>query len=218
MGKDAIATALALKEWGLEPYPFFCDPLPGRTWIDEHLAYYADALFGGRPIAYLVHYSFWDQLAASVYQPPGRMGTFAQTSWPVGNFQRAQEQAAAHYHLPASTWTATGMRAADSVQRRVNLQKQGPFNASKRTVAAIWDWTPTQVLERAVAAGIRLPLDYLLYNKSFDGLMAEFLIPLKYKRPQDYQLLLEWFPLAEAEVFRFEMLHGPGSAEAAGRA
>ena len=51
-------------------------------------------------------------------------------------------------------------------------------------------------------AGVELPVDYAWFGRSFDGIDARFLVPLKQHAPRDYQRVLEVFPLAELEVFR----------------
>jgi hypothetical protein len=43
-----------------------------------------------------------------------------------------------------------------------------------------------------------------MFGRSFDGLDLRFLVPLKKHRPKDYAKVLEWFPLADLEVFRWE--------------
>jgi hypothetical protein len=51
---------------------------------------------------------------------------------------------------------------------------------------------------------IKLPVDYELFGRSFDGTDHRFLTPLKKHRPADYQRILEWFPLAFLDGWRYE--------------
>ena len=47
-------------------------------------------------------------------------------------------------------------------------------------------------------AGVSLPPDYLLFGRSFgDGLDAKYLVLLKRHRPQDWEIILKWFPCAD---------------------
>ena len=59
------------------------------------------------------------------------------------------------------------------------------------------------VHQRAVPNDL-LPVDYHMFGRTFDGIDYRFLAPLKKNRPADYQKVLDWFPLAEMEVWRYE--------------
>src|SRR5208283_3438520 len=60
-GKDSIALSLALMEAGYECIPFFCDRVPGISFIDESLDYYERKLFK-RKIIRAIHPSTARQL------------------------------------------------------------------------------------------------------------------------------------------------------------
>ena len=51
-------------------------------------------------------------------------------------------------------------------------------------------------------AGVDLPVDYEWFGRSFDGIDYRFTKPLSEHAPDDFKRLLEWFPLAELEIFR----------------
>ena len=67
-----------------------------------------------------------------------------------------------------------------------------------------WDWSKDKLLDTIERSGISLPVDYLWFGRSFDGLDYRFLGPLKRHAPRDYAKVLEWFPLADIEVWRHE--------------
>jgi hypothetical protein len=52
----------------------------------------------------------------------------------------------------------------------------------------------------------KLPIDYHLFGRSFDGMDYRFLKPIKDNFPKDFEKILEWFPLADLEIFRAEKL------------
>jgi len=60
------------------------------------------------------------------------------------------------------------------------------------------------LLDTIRAANIRLPVDYRWFGRTLDGLDYRFLAPLKAHAPRDYARVLEFFPLAELELFRME--------------
>jgi hypothetical protein len=51
-------------------------------------------------------------------------------------------------------------------------------------------------------AGVDLPPDYALFNRSFDGLDVRILREIKRAYPADYATILRWFPLADLELAR----------------
>ena len=57
-------------------------------------------------------------------------------------------------------------------------------------------------LEEFKAAKVRLPIDYLWFGRSFDGIDYRFLSILKQRAPADYKRVLQWFPMAEVEIMR----------------
>jgi len=50
--------------------------------------------------------------------------------------------------------------------------------------------------------GLKLSAQWM--KRSFDGIHVGYLGPIKKNAPQDYQRILDWFPLVEAEVWRHE--------------
>ena len=51
-------------------------------------------------------------------------------------------------------------------------------------------------------SGVKLPVDYRLFGRTFDGLDYRFLKPLKEAYPDDYQKVLDWYPFADLEIAR----------------
>jgi hypothetical protein len=43
--------------------------------------------------------------------------------------------------------------------------------------------------------------EYEWFGRSFDGIDWRFLAPIKQHAPDDYARILDWFPLADLEVF-----------------
>ncbi len=54
----------------------------------------------------------------------------------------------------------------------------------------------------------KLPVDYKLFGRSFDGIDYRFMVPLKEHYSDDYQKLLDFFPLAELEIMRYHLTGG----------
>jgi hypothetical protein len=101
--------------------------------------------------------------------------------------------------------SATGPRALDNAVRFISIRKPGPIRATAGNWTPIWDWSKQKLLDTIETSGISLPPDYTFLPRSFDGFSYLFLMPLKERYPRDYQRVLEWFPLAEAEILRYEI-------------
>ncbi|MGI8311987.1 hypothetical protein [Saccharopolyspora hattusasensis] len=99
-------------------------------------------------------------------------------------------------------WNADGVRAADSPNRRMAMVTHGPKREHLRKVSAVWDWRIADVRAALKRHDCPLPPEYDWFNRSFDGLDYRFLAPIKEHAPDDYQRILDWFPLADLEIFR----------------
>ena len=73
---------------------------------------------------------------------------------------------------------------------------------SNLKVSPIWDWLERSVYGVIKDAGIKLPIDYELFGRSFDGIDYRFLKPIYDNLPDDYEQILKWFPMAEMELIR----------------
>ena len=91
--------------------------------------------------------------------------------------------------LPEHIWTAVGVRATDSPMRRMVMEKHGPMRPKTRDWFPIHDWNKARCVEEITRSGISLPIDYLLWGRSFDGLDARFIISMKKHLPNDYAKL-----------------------------
>ncbi len=203
-GKDAIAAYLALRADGIDVIPYHLYLVPGLEFVAESLAYY-EKVFGVR-IINMPHPSLYRWLNNAVFQPPERLSAIEAAELPEFDYEDVRRVCCEDYGLDADTWACSGVRACDSPQRRISFTRNGPLNQTLRKASVVWDWRKAEVLTQIEAAGIKLPVDYELWNRSFDGLGYRFLAPLKERLPRDYEKVLEWFPLADLEIFRHERL------------
>lgn len=105
-----------------------------------------------------------------------------------------------------------GVRAADSPIRRMSIKKTGPVNVRRAQAFPVYDWRAEHLRQAIVEAKCRLPVDYQLFGRSFDGIDARFLLPVREHYPDDYAVICDWFPLAPAIVRRHE-LYWPEATE-----
>lgn len=214
LGKDAIAAALALMDAGIKTQLVHFYLIPGLQFVEDTIHKLEDAW--EMPIHQYPHPSLWRMLNALVYQPPERCAIIEAAKMPDVDYPEMWKHVKEDLDLPQSTWVADGVRAADSIVRRASLTRHGVMKSTSRKVSPIHDWLLDEVMGRIREAnlplpytdpkrGANLPIDYRWFGRSFDGIDARFLRPLRENAPEDYQRVLDWFPLADLDIYRYEM-------------
>lgn len=199
-GKDALAAWLALREAGVPVVPYYMYYVPGLRFVEESLTRF-EAVFGQR-IARYPHPSLYRWLNAFTFQAPEHLSIIEAAMLPEPSYEAIVRLIREDHRLPAGTWVADGVRAADSPVRRMSIKTHGPMKAGSRKVSVVWDWRKADVVAALDRAGIALPPDYEWFGRSFDGIDRRFLEPLSRHAPDDFARILEWFPLAELELVR----------------
>lgn len=211
LGKDAIATELALQDAGIHTELAYLYYIPGHQpgttldFIETTIRELEQAL--GKPIHRYPHPSLYRWLRHLMFQPPERIQTIEAAQLPNITYEEEWEYIREDLGLPPDTWVADGVRAADSIVRRASLSRHGLMKPNHHKVSPIADWLKGEVLDRITQAGIPLPIDYQWFGRSFDGVDYRFVAPLKEHSPRDYAHLLTWFPLAELEFIRHDIAH-----------
>lgn len=213
-GKDSISAWLAMLNSGIKPeniVPVYYYRIPGLQFTADSLDYF-EQTFQTRIIR-MPHPSLFRMWNEMIFQPPNRSGIIEAADMPTPSYQDIEQLLREDLKLPDSTYVATGVRAADSIQRRTFIKKSGPITHAKKRVAIVWDWTKGECYDYIEKCGVELPVDYELFatsqrrsGRTFDGLAAQFLGPIRDNLPEDYERILEWFPLADLDLFRNEQL------------
>lgn len=203
-GKDSIGAYLAIRDHFEEVVPYHLYLVPGLSFVDESIDYFERHVFR-RKIISLPHPSFFRWLNNYTFMPPGYAQVVRAAKLPNFSYLDVFEWVCKIEGLdPDTMLIASGVRAADSPLRRVAFSSHGCISRTQHQYYPIHDWNKERLLSEIAASGIKLPDDYLLFGRSFDGLDYRFLKPLKDQRPKDYQRILEWFPLVDAELWRWE--------------
>lgn len=209
-GKDAWGCWCALRDKvDIQPFHYYAGP-PHLTFIDEYLDYAERKI--GKHIINVPAPMMYNLLAAETtsLQPPHR--AIAQCIFgmlPI-SFEEIQELCIRDAGLPPTTYTAIGVRAADSARRALFFKTHGPITESLQKFYPVWDWKKDKLMSELRKHNVKLPIDYELFGRSFDGLYYAFLKPIKDKYPEDYKKILEYFPLIDMEVYRYEKRHEAG--------
>lgn len=208
-GKDSIAAWLKLREY-FEPekiIPFFMWFIPRLKFQEESLKYFEE-YFGCR-IHRLPHPFFYKMLNTLNGQTPARLEVIDAANFPNHlNFDLIADALANELGFESRPWTASGVRAADSPLRRSSINQYGAINQNRHTFFPVWDMRKAELIDVIQESGCKLPIDYNLWGRSFDGLDLRFLEPLKRYLPEDYKHLLRWKPLAEVHIARRDFAMG----------
>ena len=200
-GKDAIASWLALRDHFEEVVAYHLFLVPGLEFVEESLAYYER--FFGCKIHNLPHPRLYEWFRAFTFQSPEHAAVIAGANLPKFTYLDIVEMLGAQVGVD-NPMAASGVRAADSPMRRIQFATHGAISAGRRHYYPVFDWNMDRLVDEISRAGVKLPIDYDLFGRSFDGLDLRFLLPLKKHRPADYRRVIEWFPLASVEVWRYE--------------
>ncbi len=201
-GKDAWCCWFALREH-FETTLFSYYIVPGLELVDEYLDYCERKT--GQKIYRYPHPETYENLKRLEYQPPERIKTIYTADLPENltkdSIARVAEQDAG---LPENMWCAIGARAADSIARSSAMKRHGVINDKRRTFFPVWDWKKDDVVGALKKNNVRLSLEYPLYGRTFDGVFLMYALALKEHHPRDYQKVLDFYPLVELEIFRYE--------------
>jgi len=200
-GKDSIACWLEMKKYFKKIIPFYLYLIPDLGFVERSLTYY-EKYFECRIIR-LPHPSLYRMLNRFVFQAPENCEIIERCDLPEFDYEDIRKVVCEDLGLDLeNSWYASGVRAADSLNRRTAMKKYGPINRKKHCFYPIWDWKKKKLVREIVSAKIKVPVDYRLFGRSFDGIDYRFLKPIKDHFPEDYKKILEYFPLAELELMR----------------
>lgn len=198
-GKDSIAAWIALEEAGIEVVPVYMWLVPNLRFIEAELDYF-ERMFETRIHRY-PHAAFYAYLRNATAQAPERLSIIEAMDVPRITYDDIWSAIRKDLDMP-DAWIADGVRAADSIVRRVSFVKYGVMKEKTRKVSPVADWLKAEVMDAISRRGIELPVDYELFGRSFDGLDYRFVAPLKKHLPEDYATLEQWFPMLEADIVR----------------
>lgn len=205
-GKDCVAAELALQDAGVETVLAHLYLIPGERpgealgFVEDGLKAYEDKW--QKPIHRYPNPSFYRWLNNFVFQAPENCAIIEAAQLPTPTYDQMWQLIKDDLGLAQETWVADGVRAADSLVRRASIKRHGAMKPSKWKVSPVWDWLTGYTYQFIKDHGVDLPIDYELFDRSFDGLDYRFLKPIHDNLPRDFEQILKWFPLAELELVR----------------
>lgn len=207
-GKDSLAAWLACLDAGIQVVPYHLYLVPGLSFVEASLRD-AEAFFGVPRIAQYPHPSLYRVLQGLVCQPAERARHIEAANLPVPDYIELNTLVRQDLGLAEDTWVVDGVRAVDSPMRRTAMKVHGPVKQNGLQQKIVWDWRKQHVLAAIDAAGAKLPVDYEMFKRSFDGWDDRFLREIRKRFPEDYRRCLEWLPFAELDALRRELPDAP---------
>lgn len=203
-GKDAIASMIQMKRYFDKVHLVFYYLVPDLEFQLKQIAYY-EQVFGQR-ITQMPNPKFYNMLAGLTFQPlPNALNLIKKGFCDLSlNFDDVFNMAKADLSLHEDTYTALGVRASDSLNRYTSIKQHGAVNTERKQFFPIFDWNLAKTLKEIKDANIKLPIDYKIWGRSFDGLDYRFVKGVKDNFPNDYQKIKDFFPLIDLEIMRYE--------------
>lgn len=203
-GKDGVAAALYLLEHFGDCVPVATYFVPGLEFWDDAIAYYERHLFK-RKIHVCPHPSFWKLQRSFVYQTPRRAAIIAAADLPTPEFDDILALVKEQEGLAPDLYAAEGTRAAENMSRGVLIKNKGPIIHHTKRWWPIWELSKAEVLDMLKRHDMPLSWEYDFLPSSFTGLHYQYVERIRRHSPADYQRILDWYPLYEAESFRYEI-------------
>jgi hypothetical protein len=199
-GKNSVGAWVQCKKFFTRIIPYHCWLVPGMRFEEDSLKYYED--FFQTKILSVPHPSVSRFFSQQVFTDP--FANHAFDSWAAHDYQDVYAHVSSMAGVSPLTLSAIGVRSADSIYRRKAIMKTGGINVGKGEFYPCHDWNAERLERELVASGVRLPVDYTWWGRSFDGLDSRFTTGLKQNAPEDFKKLSALYPLAYADVCRMK--------------
>lgn len=181
--------------------PFYRMTVPGLKFIERNLAYYEQ--FFGTPITRIPGEFFWNSVDQGIFMPHDRLEWLRkQTIYRELDVETVRSVMREHIgHEDA--WVGVGWKRMDTIARAFAMKRKGPVDEDEGVFYPVFDWSSSDIEREVKAAGVKLPIDYELFGRSFDSFRGRFLVPIKKHFPEDYEQIKKFFPLVDLELLRF---------------
>lgn len=201
-GKDSLACALILQEMKIKFHAFFFYHIPGLSFVERNIKMYEDKL--GIEVVQLPHPMLYDYIRHQDFQDPRMINYMASFDFPHLSFEELINYYLDSIGVEDYLYDVVGMRAAESFNRRKVFEKVGAIDHKKLKIYPIHNWKNDDVKSYIASKGVKLTDDYKIWRRSFDGLKYQFLFGVKKNYAEDWQIIKDYFPLIEIELYRYE--------------
>lgn len=203
-GKDALAAWVEMRKYFHTIIPVYYYLVPGLSFIERSLQYYED--FFDTKIIRLPNPHIHRMLNNSVFQTKISWNVVKSFQFPVVKREQLCEWVKNDFGIDQRAYTAIGNRMYDNLQRYRSISTFGAVNDKIKTFFPVYDYKIADVVRSIKEAGVKLPVDYTVFGKTFDGLDYRFIQPIKKHFPGDYEKIKAFFPLLDIEIMRYECI------------
>jgi len=203
-GKDSVVGLDMLIKAGIKPYPIFFYQVPNLEFIEDNLKMYED--FFGLKIARMPHPILYCHINHQDWQPYERGLTISQFDLGKISFAMMNEMYLNANKIKDVKYDCNCMKMADSLNRRLVLSKKPDIDHANKIIYLTKYFTKQDVFDYLKKNNIPLTKDYDIFGISWDGLAYHFTCGVKKYYPKDYEKIKEYFPLIDAEIFRYKIV------------
>lgn len=203
--KDSIAMWLECKKYFKNIVPYFYYLVPELSFVDKEIRYYEN--YFETKIYSFPHPNTIKMLCNGVYNHPDSreylMNDCILLTYQYDYMlmqQIIRESLKLHDDIPV----AIGIRASDTLWRRLNIKKHGCYRPTKKVFYPIFDMNQKELIELIRTNNLKLPPDYFMFHRSLNSISWLHSNAIKKYYPDDFEKLKAFFPLIEADIKRGE--------------
>jgi hypothetical protein len=200
-GKDSLACWLRCRELFPNIVPIYHYWVPGLRFVEETLVMYEK--YFDQKIIRAPHPNFLNYLANGSFQPPHRWNVIEAYNLSTVGYDEMVDWICEDLGIE-DYWVAVGIKASDSPIRAKAIATHGAWTPALKLFYPVADLRKADLLALFDKHQAPISKDYLIFGRSFDGLQYRYISKIKEHYPEDYQIILRWFPLVEAEFTRAE--------------
>lgn len=201
MGKESIACYYQLKKYFKNVHLIYKYIVPDLTFVNDGLRYFEEKF--SEKIHVMPNIGFYKMINGNVFQTPEHLEIIHRIGLPNHTYNDYEILCREDLGLRKDTFIAIGVRASDSPTRAMVVNTYGPVS-KRNTFYPIFDWSYEDLRHCLKSNDIKLPVDYEMFGKSFDGLDYRFIKPIKERYPEDYEKIKFFFPLIDLEILRYD--------------
>jgi hypothetical protein len=97
--------------------------------------------------------------------------------------------------------------------RAMTANKIGPIRHKRKRWWPVWEMTKAEVLQYIAKFDMLLSWEYDFLPSSFSGLDYQYSAMVKRHSEADWRRNLEWYPVMEAEHYRYEQAKARGGRQ-----
>ena len=203
-GKDSVAGLDMLIKAGIKPYPIFCYVVPNLQFIEDNLKMYEDHF--QLKIARMPHPMLYAHIRHQDWQPFDKAVSISQFKMEKLTFKRINEMWLRNNNITDVEFDCNCMKMADSLNRRLVLSKKPDIDKENKIIYLTKYFTKQGVFDYLKKNNIPLTKDYDIFGVSWDGLAYHYSCGVKKYYPNDWEKIKEYFPMIEAEIFRYKLV------------